>query len=62
MAKKKESVINILPPRIYIDEFLAMNPDMTEIQKAGFKAFCNGKKWMRNEEWLQKLKEYKNRK
>jgi hypothetical protein len=33
---------------------------MTDVAKAGFKAFCKGKDWMRQAEWEKALKDYEN--
>ena len=50
-----------LPARIHVMEFL-MTVKMTEVEKAGLKAFAKGKVWMRLSEWQELLEEYKKRK
>ena len=59
MAEKKREAIQ-LPSRINFNEFVALNTDMTSVAKAGFRAFCKGKDWMRQAEWEKTLKEYEN--
>ena len=57
MAEKKRQAIQ-LPSRISFNEFVTLNTEMTSVAKAGFKAFCRGKDWMRQAEWEKALKDY----
>lgn len=56
-SKKKAEETVTLVPRIHINEFLASYPDMSEMQRAGFKAFAN-KEWMRPKEWANEYNKY----
>jgi hypothetical protein len=69
MTKKQSQSVTRTPislpqpqPRIHRKEFLFTVRDMTEVQKAGFIAYCGGKEWMRLSEWRESLEQYKNRK
>lgn len=53
VAKSVES----LPQRIHFKQFIAMHPELDDMQKAGFRAFCEGKDWMYESEWKKKLDE-----
>lgn len=51
----------VLPERIHMKQFLAMHPELNEMQSAGFKALCGTKEWMRENEWVDKLNLYNNK-
>lgn len=57
--EKEEETVEIqpLPPRIHINEFVALHSTLDTMQKAGFQAFCK-KEWMRKEEWQEYLERY----
>lgn len=64
MAVKKtvdRKSIEVLPPRMHIDEFLKVFAQLTEMEVAGFKVFVK-KEWMRRQEWQEALETYKERK
>lgn len=50
---------NSLPPRIHINEFLLIHPELGTMQIAGFKACCKKKSWMYTDEWEECLSIYK---
>jgi hypothetical protein len=43
--------------RIHLNEFLA-GKNLSAMEKAGFKALCNNKLWMRLHEWEEAFKKY----
>jgi hypothetical protein len=56
-GKKDPIVSETLVSRIQIGEFLIQYPELSDMQKAGFKAFV-GKEWMRPEEWSDSYVKY----
>lgn len=54
--KKREPVQ--LPVRIHFNEYATLHTDMTSTERAGFKAYCMGKEWMRQQEWDDAYKSY----
>lgn len=59
MAQKNKDIEQApLLPRIHVEEFL-FNTDLSDMQKAGFKASIQGKQWMRPDEWQYSFDKYK---
>lgn len=55
-----EQEIKRTPPRIHINEIMISN-NFTPEQKAGFMVFLGSIRYLRQEEWELKIKEYLNR-
>lgn len=49
-----------IPPRININEAL-MTSNLSDMQKAGFKAYMGVVQYMRRNAWEQKIKEYRDK-
>lgn len=57
---KKEIILDPLPERIYISEFL-FNSGLSDMRKGAFRVFVEGKEWMRPDEWQSKLNEFQSK-
>ncbi len=56
--EKPATPVKELPPRIHINQFLISYPNMSVVEKAGFRVFAGNKVWCREEEWKAKMDEY----
>lgn len=52
---KVEKPVQPNPQRIHFKQFIAMHPELDDMQKSGLKAFCGGIDWMYETEWNDKL-------